>query len=99
MTSRDDNSIPVISGLEVQIDMEDRVLSGDDISSGAGTYSVTFSEPFKSTTYAIGITAQDMNSGDYYQISNKTSSGFDIIFRTNGGTATSKTFDYIAKGY
>jgi hypothetical protein len=99
MTSRDANSIPVISGLEVQVDMEDRVLSGDDIVSGTGTYSVSFANLFKSTTYAIGITAQDMDTGDYYQISSKTSSGFDIVFKNSGGTAISKTFDYIAKGY
>lgn len=99
MTSRDANSIPVISGLEVQIDMEDRVFSGDDIVSGASAYSVSFANSFKSTTYAIGITAQDMDSGDYYQITNKTSSGFDIVFKNSGGTAISKTFDYIAKGY
>lgn len=99
MTSRDANSIPVITGLEVQVDMEDRVFSGDDIVSGAGTYSVSFTNQFKSSTYAIGITAQDMDTGDYYQISNKTSSGFDIVFKNSGGTAISKTFDYIAKGY
>jgi hypothetical protein len=99
MTSRDANSIPVINGLEVQIDMEDRVFSGDDITSGASAYSVSFANSFKSTTYAIGITAQDMDSGDYYQITNKTSSGFDIVFKNSGGTAISKTFDYIAKGY
>jgi hypothetical protein len=99
MSSRDANSIPVISGLEVQIDMEDRVISGDDISSGAGTYSVSFSNPFKSTTYAIGITAQNMSTGYYYEITNKTSSGFDIVFKDSGGSPQNITFDYIAKGY
>jgi len=99
MSSRDANSIPVISGLEVQIDMEDRVFSGDDISSGLGTYSVSFTNPFKSTTYAIGITAQNMSTGYYYEITNKTSSGFDIVFKDSGGSPQNITFDYIAKGY
>ena len=99
LTSRDANSIPVVTGCEVVIDMEDRTFSGDDIVSGAGTYSVTFPSNFKSSTYAIGISGQDMNTGDFYRISNKTTSGFDIVFRNSGGTAVSRTFDYLAKGY
>ena len=99
LTSRDANSIPVVTGCEVVIDMEDRTFSGDDIVSGAGTFSVTFPSNFKSSTYAIGISGQDMNTGDFYRISNKTTSGFDIVFRNSGGTAVSRTFDYLAKGY
>jgi hypothetical protein len=103
MSSRDANSIPVISGLEVQIDMEDRVFNGNDITSGLSTYSVSFATPFYddgiSPKYAIGITAQDMDTGDYYTITNKTVSGFDITFKNSGGSTISKTFDYIAKGY
>lgn len=99
LTSRDANSIPVVTGCEVIIDMEDRTFSGDDIVSGAGTYSVSFPSNFKSSTYAIGISGQDMNTGDFYRISNKTTSGFDIVFRNSGGTAVSRTFDYLAKGY
>jgi hypothetical protein len=99
LSSRDANSIPVVTGCEVVIDMEDRVFSGDDISSGTSTYSVSFPSNFKSSTYAIGISGQDMDTGDYYRISNKTISGFDIIFRNSSGTAISRTFDYLAKGY
>ena len=99
MNSRDANSIPVLTGLEVIIDMEDRIISGDDITSGVTTYSVSFANPFKSTTYAIGITAQNMNTGDYYTISNKTSSGFDILFKDSTNSNISRDFDYIAKGY
>lgn len=99
MSSRTQDSSPAISALSVAIDMEDRVISGDDITSGTSTYSVSFSKPFKSTTYAIGITAQNMASGDYYTITNKTSSGFDILFKDSSNSNVSRTFDYIAKGY
>jgi hypothetical protein len=99
LSSRDASSIPVVSGCEVVVDMEDRVISGDDIASGTSTKSITFTNPFKSTTYAIGISAQNMTSGDFYEITNKSSSGFDIAFKDSSSTIIDKTFDFIAKGY
>jgi len=92
-------STPVISALSVSIDMPDRIFSGNDISSGAGTYTVTFTNPFYSVNYAVGITAQGLATGDFFLLSNKTINGFDLAFKNSGGTGISKTFDYIAKGY
>ena len=46
--SRDQLTTPVISELSISIDMEDRIFSGNDITSGAGTYTVTFTNPYKS---------------------------------------------------
>jgi hypothetical protein len=99
LTSFDLASTPVISALSVSIDMPDRIFSGNDISSGAGTYTVTFTNPFYSVNYAVGITAQGLATGDFFLLSNKTINGFDLAFKNSGGTGISKTFDYIAKGY
>ncbi len=99
LTSFDLSSTPVISALSVNIDAPDRIFSGNDIVSGAGTYTVTFTNPFYSANYAVGITAQSLGTGNYYDITSKTISGFGITFRNSGGTAISKTFDYLAKGY
>jgi hypothetical protein len=66
--------------------------------SGAGAYAVTFSPAFKAAP-AIGIAAQNMGQGDYYQITSKSASGFTITFKNSGGSAVSRTFDYVAKGY
>ena len=99
MTSSDLASTPVVSALSVTLDMEDRILSGNDISSGTGTYSVTFTNPFYSSNYAIGITAQSLNTGDYFTISSKTVNGFNVAFKNSAGSGVSKTFDYLAKGY
>ena len=87
-----------VSELSVTVDMPDRTESGEDISSGAGVYSVTYSLPFMAVP-AIGITAQDMHTGDFYQITSKSESGFDIVFRDSAGTAVSRTFDYISRAY
>ena len=99
LSSADLSSTPVISFLSVSVDMPDRIFSGNDIVSGTGTYSITFTSPFYSSSYAVGITAQGLATGDYYLLTNKTTSGFDIAFKNSSDTGVSKTFDYIAKGY
>lgn len=98
MTSQDQQASPVVSEITVTIDMPDRVVSGSDISSGAGAYNVTFSPAFKIVP-AIGVSATNLNSGEYYEISSKSASGFTITFKDSGGTAINRTFDYVAKGY
>lgn len=99
LSSRDANSIPVVTTCKATIDMEDRLITDNDVSSGTSTKSITFTTPFKSTTYAIGIAAQDMTSGDFYEISNKTANGFDIVFKNSSSGIVNKTFDFIAKGF
>ena len=87
-----------ISALSVTVDMPDRVESKTGLVSGAASYSVTFTEAFKATP-TIGVTANNMASGDYYTISGQSPTGFAIIFRNAAGTAVSRTFDVLAKGY
>ena len=99
LKSFDLSSTPVIEELSVSVDMPDRIFNGNDITSGTGTYTVTFTNPFYSSNYAIGISAQGLNTGDYYEITSKTTGGFNIAFKDSGDTGVSKTFDYIAKGY
>ncbi len=88
----------LVSELLVTIDMPDRMEQGDDIESGVGTHRVTFGLPFMAPP-AIGITAQDMQTGDYYSVTNKTEEYFDITFRNAAGSAVSRTFDFYAKRY
>jgi hypothetical protein len=99
LTSLDGVSTPVVTALSVTVDMPDRIFSGNDITSGTGTYSVTFTLPFYSANYAVGITAQGMATGDYFLLTSKSTTGFDVAFKNSSGTGISKTFDYIAKGY
>lgn len=87
-----------ISGLSVTVDMPDRIEAENDLVSGTSTYSVTYTKPFK-TSPSVGISAQGLQTGDFYEITSKTASGFDIIFKNSAGTGVSRTFDYIAKGY
>ena len=89
---------PTMSALSVSIDMPDRVDQGNDLVSGAASYAVAFSPWFREIR-SITIAAQNMQTGDYYAISNKTRTGFDVIFRNSAGTAISRTFDYQAIGF
>ena len=99
MRSFDLASTPVVSALSVSIDVEDTIQSGNDIVSGTGTYTVTFTKPFYSANYAIGVTNQGMATGDFYTLNSKTINGFNIAFKNSSGTGISRTFDYIAKGF
>ena len=77
--------------------MQDRIFSGNDVVSGAGTKTVTFTNPFKTVNYAVGITGENMATGDFFVVENKTVNGFDVTFKNSSNTAVSRTFDFIAK--
>lgn len=99
LISRDGLTTPVVSASSVTIDMEDRIQSQNDVVSGATTKTVTFTSPFKTVNYAVGITGENMATGDYFVVTNKTISNFQVTFRNSSDTAISRTFDMIAKGF
>jgi len=99
LTSSDLASTAVVSAVTVSIDMQDRIFSGNDITSGTSTKTVTFTTPFKTTSYAVGITGENMATGDFFTVSNKTVNGFDVLFKNSSGTNISRDFDFIAKGF
>ena len=99
LISRDSATTPVVSEVSVSVDMKDRIFSGNDIVSGTSTKSITFTNPFKSANFAVGITGQSMATGDYFTVSNKTINGFDVAFFNSSNAGVSKTFDFIAKGF
>jgi hypothetical protein len=98
LTSNYTTISPTISALTAVIDMPDRVDYGNDLISGASTYAVAFSPWFRELR-SVTIAAQDMATGDYYTISGKTRTGFDVTFRNSAGTTISRTFDYQAIGF
>ena len=79
------------------------------LTSGAASYAVTFDKPFFTGTAllgglntslpSIGITAQNLSQGDFFNVTNVTSSGFDVIFRNSAGTAVSRNFLWSAVGF
>ena len=79
------------------------------VTSGAGTKSVTFDKAFFTGTTglggtnaylpSVGIVAQNLATGDYFNVTNVTSSGFDVTFRNSAGTAVSRNFLWSAVGF
>jgi predicted phage tail protein len=77
--------------------------------SGTTNTAVTFPYPFFTGTASIGglnaylpsvgVTAQNLQAGDYFQISNVTGTGFQISFFTSGGSPATRNFTWSATGY
>jgi hypothetical protein len=88
----------VVEELGVKANFERRTEQQRNLSSAAAAYSVTFPTAFYGTP-SVGITAQDMATGDYFTLSSISRTGFTVTFRNSGGSMVSKTFDYQAVGH
>ena len=59
---------------------------------------MTFDEAFYQTP-AVGVTAYNMATGDYYTVASQTRTGFTITFYDSTASVISRDFTYIATGY
>lgn len=88
----------VVEQLGVVTQFQRRTETQRNLTSGAVAYGVTFPTAFY-TVPSIGITAQDMATGDYFTVGSVTRTGFTVVFRNSGGSMVSKNFDYQAVGH
>lgn len=88
----------VVEDLGVITELERRTEIQRGITSGTSTYTVTFPTAFYDVP-SIGITAQDLGTGGYFNITSATRTGFQVAFRNSGGSIVSKVFDYQAVGH
>jgi hypothetical protein len=98
LTSTVPDVTPSVTQMSVSIDMPDRIVAGSDIVVPASGLPISFTPAFRSLQ-GVGIAAQGLATGDYYEITGKNDTGFSIIFRNAAGAGVSRTFDYVAKGY
>jgi len=98
LETRDVGFSPTVEAASVVMQLEDLIVSEEDISSGTSAYNVTFTPEFYALK-SITIMPQDMATGDYYTITSKARTGFTITFYDSGATAVDRTFDYQAYGY
>jgi len=87
-----------VSGISIDVKMQKRTETGEDVASGTSTKTITFTNPFFAIP-SIGISAQNMATGDFFSISNKSISSFDIVFKNSSGTNINRTFDFVAIGH
>jgi predicted phage tail protein len=88
----------LVSDLSVTIDMPDRIEQGRNVDSTVSGITVEFDKPFYDTP-SIGLTAYNMATGDYYEVSGQDEEEFTVVFKNSAGTIVSRNFDWIAKGY
>ena len=79
------------------------------IASGTGVKNIVFDHKFftgttsllgsNSNPPSIGITATDMTSGDYFVLSNISSTGFSIHFKDSSNNSINRNFTYQAVGF
>jgi len=79
------------------------------IASGAGAKSITFDHPFftgtsallgaNSNPPAIGITAFNMATGDFFELTSITSTGFTVHFKNSSGSSVDRNFNFTAIGF
>ncbi len=83
--------------------------STTNIASGAGAKAITFENEYftgtsalggvNSTLPSIGITAQNLASGDFFEITNITGAGFTVTFKNSSGSAVDRNFGFTAVGF
>ena len=78
--------------------------------SGAGAKAITFQHGFfvgtantqggaNSSLPSIGITAQNMQSGDFFELSNISGTGFSVHFKNSSNASVDRNFTYQAVGF
>ena len=97
LSSEYNDQTPLIDELGYQLLFENRTES-NSMSSGTGAKAVTFDKAFYQTP-KLGITASNMESGDYYVISSESRTGFSITFFNSFNAAIDRTFAYQANGF
>ena len=97
LTSADQDSRTLVNTLSVTASLPERTESGADISSGTGGKVITFNNAFRLNP-AITISGQNMQTGDFFTITSKSTSAFTIEFFNSSGTSIDRTFDFQAKG-
>jgi hypothetical protein len=98
LTSEATDQTPVVDELGYTLQLETRTESSTTIASGAGAKDVTFTNAFYQTPN-IGITAFDLDSGDYYRVTSTSRTGFTVTFYNSSNTAVDRDFQYQAVGY
>nr|BAR25971.1 phage-related protein tail component-like protein [uncultured Mediterranean phage uvMED]BAR26006.1 phage-related protein tail component-like protein [uncultured Mediterranean phage uvMED]BAR26029.1 phage-related protein tail component-like protein [uncultured Mediterranean phage uvMED]BAR26056.1 phage-related protein tail component-like protein [uncultured Mediterranean phage uvMED]BAR26072.1 phage-related protein tail component-like protein [uncultured Mediterranean phage uvMED] len=93
---------PIVDQLGVTLQFERRTENSGTIASGATSKAVLFENAFYTdadTEVAVGITAFNLQSGDYYRLTSVTGTGFTITFYNSSDTVIDRDFQYTAIGY
>jgi len=109
LTSRDTAQDIKVSQLGYTASLQRRTEQGNVIASGAGAKAVTFTNPFfvgtssllgaNTNLPSVGINAQNMASGDYFEVSSISGTGFTVHFKNSSNASIDRNFTYQAVGF
>jgi predicted phage tail protein len=110
LTSTDTGQNILVDELGYIAELERRTESSEEaVSSGTGTKAITFANQFFTGTASllgsnsklpsVGITAQNMQSGDYFTVSSVSATGFSVNFYNSSDAGVSRNFNWSAVGY
>lgn len=89
---------PVIDELGVEVSLPPRTERSDLIDSGAAAKEVTFTNAFHKPP-TVGIAAFNLLSGDYYELTSVTRTGFTVHFKDSSNSSVDRKFEYAATGF
>ena len=109
LTSKDTAQDIKVSQLGYTASLQRRTEQGNLTASGAGAKAINFTHPFFTGTSAllgansnlpsIGINAQNMESGDYFEVSSVSGTGFTVHFKNDQDASVDRNFTYQAVGF
>ena len=109
LTSNDVAQDIKVSQLGYTASLQRRTEQGNVTASGAGAKAVTFTNPFfvgtssllgaNTNLPSVGINAQNMASGDFFEVSSVSGTGFTVHFKNSSNASIDRNFTYQAVGF
>ena len=109
LTSEDTAQDIRVSQLGYTASLQRRTEQGNVTASGAGAKAITFTNPFfvgtssllgaNTNLPSVGINAQNMASGDYFEVSSVSGTGFTVHFKNSSNASIDRNFTYQAVGF
>ncbi len=109
LTSNDAIQDIRVSELGYTASLQRRTEQGNVTASGAGAKAITFTSPFfvgtssllgaNTNLPSVGINAQNMASGDYFEVSSISATGFTVHFKNSSNASIDRNFTYQAVGF
>ena len=110
LTSNDPAQNVLVDELGYKAQLQQRTeQSTAAIASGTSAKALTFTNAFFTGTSSlggansalptIGITPQNMATGDFFELSSITGTGFTVTFKNSSGTIVDRNFNYMATGF
>ncbi len=109
LTSNDVAQDIKVSEIGYTASLQRRTEQGNVTASGAGAKAVTFANSFfvgtssllgaNTNLPSVGINAQNMASGDYFEVSSISGTGFTVHFKNSSNASIDRNFTYQAVGF